>query len=192
MARAAVKAHAPALYSLAIIQFNGSGGTKNKKDLIGGVTLCARAAVLGHIDAVRELGHCLKDGYGITKNTVAGQRFLIEANIRELTANNHKKFDGVNLTRLPLLVDVGYEMPVQVSHPANRFLTGWFANRVPDPAYNICSYEGCGRPETRTHEFRRCSVCGVRTYCSRGCQARDWTMGHFKSCTPFMRFAGRR
>nr|GEX84919.1 hypothetical protein [Tanacetum cinerariifolium] len=193
MARAAVKAHAPALYSLAIIQFNGSGGTKNKKDLIAGVTLCARAAVLGHIDAVRELGHCLKDGYGVTKNIVAGQRFLIEANIRELTANNPKILAAVNLTRLPLLVDnVVYEVPVQMSHPANRFLTGWFTNRVPDPAYNICSYESCGRPETRTHEFRRCSVCGVRTYCSRGCQARDWTMGHFKTCTPLMRFAGQR
>ncbi|GJZ53096.1 F-box protein-like protein [Tanacetum coccineum] len=74
MARAAVKSHAPALYSLAIIQFNGSGGTKNKKDLIAGVTLCARAAVLGHIDAVRELGHCLKDATVLLTNTVAGQR----------------------------------------------------------------------------------------------------------------------
>ncbi|KAI3694155.1 hypothetical protein L1987_77116 [Smallanthus sonchifolius] len=86
MAKAAIRFHAPALYSLAIIQFNGSGGSKNVKDLIGGVTLCARAAFLGHIDALRELGHCFKDGYGIGKNIAEGRRFLIEANARELAA----------------------------------------------------------------------------------------------------------
>nr|XP_043608250.1 F-box protein At1g67340-like [Erigeron canadensis] len=170
MAKAAIASHAPALYSLAIIQFNGSGGTKNVKDLIGGVTLCARAAFLGHIDALRELGYCLKDGYGISKNVTEGQRFLLQANARELNA----------------MYDPRASVAGRVGHPANRFLASWFVNRVPDPALRICCYAGCGRPETRMHEFRRCSVCGVMNYCSRGCQARDWTMGHFKSCRPLV------
>lgn len=52
MAKAVVKSHAPTLYSLALIQFNDSGGLKKEKDLHVGVVLCARAAFLGHIDAL--------------------------------------------------------------------------------------------------------------------------------------------
>ena len=54
MAKAVIASHAPALYSLAIIQFNGSGGGKKGKDLKAGVTLCARTTFLGHIDALPE------------------------------------------------------------------------------------------------------------------------------------------
>ncbi|KAI3701686.1 hypothetical protein L6452_26945 [Arctium lappa] len=61
MAKEAIKSHASALYSLALIQFNGSGGLKDAKDLRVGVALCARAAFLGHVDALRELGHCLQE-----------------------------------------------------------------------------------------------------------------------------------
>ncbi|RLN09500.1 zinc finger CCCH domain-containing protein 28-like [Panicum miliaceum] len=61
LARAAVGGHAAALYSLAVIQFNGSGGAKSDRDLRAGAALCARAAALGHVDALRELGHCLQD-----------------------------------------------------------------------------------------------------------------------------------
>ncbi|KAL2454185.1 F-box protein [Abeliophyllum distichum] len=49
-----------------------------------GVALCARAAVFGHIDALRELGHCLQDGYGVKQNIGEGRRFLVLANAREL------------------------------------------------------------------------------------------------------------
>eukprot|EP00252_Welwitschia_mirabilis_P012475 TRINITY_DN2754_c0_g3_i1.p1 TRINITY_DN2754_c0_g3~~TRINITY_DN2754_c0_g3_i1.p1 ORF type:complete len:430 (-),score=-7.51 TRINITY_DN2754_c0_g3_i1:954-2243(-) len=86
MAKAAVASHAPALHSLAIIQFNGSGGTKTNRDLKAGVALCARAAALGHIDAMRELGHCLQDGYGVPKNITEGRRLLLQANAREASA----------------------------------------------------------------------------------------------------------
>lgn len=86
MAKAAIASHAPALYSLAVIQFNGSGGSKTDKDLRAGVALCARAAFLGHVDALRELGHCLQDGYGVKKNIAEGRRFLIQANARELAS----------------------------------------------------------------------------------------------------------
>ncbi|KAJ0972651.1 hypothetical protein J5N97_020610 [Dioscorea zingiberensis] len=86
MARAAMASHAAALYSLAIIQFNGSGGSKSDKDLRAGAALCARAALLGHVDALRELGHCLQDGYGVRRSVPDGRRFLLYANARELAA----------------------------------------------------------------------------------------------------------
>ncbi|KVE43982.1 Tetratricopeptide-like helical, partial [Cynara cardunculus var. scolymus] len=60
--------------------FNGSGGLKNDKDLRAGVALCARATFLGHADAIRELGHCLQDGYGVRKNVEEGHRLLVQAN----------------------------------------------------------------------------------------------------------------
>lgn len=86
MAKAAIASHPVALYSLAVIQFNGSGDPKRDKNLKAGVFLCAKAAALGHIDAIRELGHCLQDGYGIKKNVIEGRRFLVEANAREAEA----------------------------------------------------------------------------------------------------------
>ncbi|CAI0627291.1 unnamed protein product [Linum tenue] len=133
MAKAAISSHAPSLYSLAVIQFNGSGGSKSDKDLRAGVALCARAAFLGHIDALRELGHCLQDGYGVRQNIAEGRRFLVQG-------------------------------------------------------LRLCSHFGCGRPETRKHEFRRCSVCGTVNYCSRACQALDWKLRHKAECAPAERW----
>eukprot|EP00249_Psilotum_nudum_P025324 c29681_g1_i1 orf=102-1421(-) len=86
IAKAAISSHSHALHSLAVIQFNGSGGTRKDKNLKAGVSLCARAASLGHVDAMRELGHCLQDGYGVTKNVSEGRRLLLEANAREAAA----------------------------------------------------------------------------------------------------------
>lgn len=210
MAKAAMKSHAPALYSLAVIQFNGSGGTKNDKDLRAGVALCARAAFLGHIDALRELGHCLQDGYGVKQNVTEGRRFLVQANARELAAvlssvnnNNCKLTWSINPvpnpnprirfvagSGCPLLSDFGCNVPVQEPHPANRFMTEWFAVRggCPGSGIRLCSHSGCGRPETRNHEFRRCSVCGVVNYCSRACQALDWKLRHKAECAPVERW----
>ncbi|XP_028771926.1 F-box protein At1g67340 [Neltuma alba] len=212
LAKAAINSHAPALYSLAVIQFNGSGGTKNDKDLRAGVALCARAAFLGHIDALRELGHCLQDGYGVRQNIIEGRRFLIQANARELAAVlsssaapgmptrswltwNLRQVSQPQLRHLavsgcPLLSDFGCNVPVPEAHPANRFLTEWFAARggFPGPGLRLCSHVGCGRPETRRHEFRRCSVCGTVNYCSRACQALDWKFRHKVECTPVERW----
>nr|KYP52940.1 F-box protein At1g67340 family [Cajanus cajan] len=151
MAKAAINSHARALYSLAVIQFNGSGGTKSDKDLRAGVALCARAAFLGHVDALRELGHCLQDGYGVRQNISEGRRFLVQANARELAA------------------------VMSTGAAARHWLT-------------LCSHAGCGRPETRKHEFRRCSVCGAVNYCSRACQALDWKFRHKKECAPVERW----
>ncbi|KAL4384234.1 hypothetical protein GQ457_15G003770 [Hibiscus cannabinus] len=213
MAKAAIGSHAPALYSLAVVQFNGSGGSKNDKNLRAGVALCARAAFLGHIDALRELGHCLQDGYGVRQNIAEGRRFLVQANARELAAvlsstaaassikmnswltwsshptpcasQSHHALPGC-----PLLSDFGCNVPAPEAHPANRFLVEWFDARggMPGAGLRLCSHVGCGRPETRKHEFRRCSVCGAVNYCSRACQALDWKLRHKAECAPVERW----
>ncbi|KAE9610488.1 hypothetical protein Lal_00029729 [Lupinus albus] len=202
MAKAAMNSHAPALYSLAVIQFNGSGGTKNDKDLRAGVALCARAAFLGHVDALRELGHCLQDGYGVRQNIVEGRRFLIQANARELaavlsppeTAAARQWYWSFNprLGHLgcPLLSDFGCNVPAPEAHPASRFMLEWFSvnGGSPGSGLRLCSHVGCGRPETRNHEFRRCSVCGAVNYCSRACQALDWKFRHKAECAPVDRW----
>ena len=206
-----MKSHAPALHSLAVIQFNGSGGSKDDKDLRAGVALCARAAFLGHIDALRELGHCLQDGYGVRQNVMEGRRFLVQANARELAAvwgpgsnptrtsltwsvvpspnpNTNPRFQY--LAGCPLLSDYGCNVPAPEPHPANRFMINWFAGRggSAGPNRRLCSHSGCGRPETRKREFRRCSVCGAVNYCSRACQALDWKSRHKVECVPVERW----
>ncbi|CAI9280534.1 unnamed protein product [Lactuca saligna] len=227
MAKAAIKSHAPALYSLALIQFNGSGGLKNDKDLRAGVALCARAAFLGHIDALRELGHCLQDGYGVRKNITEGRRLLVQANARELASvlrvfnnspsppssgwqfHNHQQprptpppsyqTGAPNPPTNPsdfdiqLFSDYGFNLTGRELHPANRFLVEWFGSRedrFPGLGIRICSYKGCGRPETRKNEFRRCSGCGKVNYCSRGCQAHDWRVHHKVECAPMEEWVG--
>ncbi|XP_062225441.1 F-box protein At5g50450-like [Phragmites australis] len=223
MAAAAVGGHREALYSLAVIQFNGSGGSKDDRDLRAGAALCARAASLGHVDALRELGHCLQDGYGVLRSVLDGRRLLIQANARELaaavtasasllragTGNNGGK---ASRRHSCLLSDFGCRAAAAAAgetHAANRFLVDWFASRplaasavgavagTPSAAEDdgagagdlrLCSHALCGRPETRRHEFRRCSVCGVVNYCSRACQALHWKMAHKAECTPMERW----
>ncbi|XP_022994416.1 F-box protein At5g50450-like [Cucurbita maxima] len=199
MAKAAIKSHPLALYSLAIVQFNGSGGSKSDKNLRAGVALCGRAACLGHIDALRELGHCLQDGYGVAQNASEGRRLLIEANARELASITNSSLRRLNCSvdrpsttdsSGSLLSDFGYNIPAPEVHPANQFLRDWFTSGRGFIAegLRLCSNSGCGRPETRLHEFRRCSVCGNVNYCSRGCQALDWKLQHKTECAPFDRW----
>ena len=83
LVRAAQTCHPAALHSLAIIFFNGSGDRASDRNLALGVLLCASAAQQGHVEALRELGHCLQDGYGVAKNVSEGRRLLLEANLRE-------------------------------------------------------------------------------------------------------------
>ncbi|KAL6973047.1 hypothetical protein U1Q18_027222 [Sarracenia purpurea var. burkii] len=214
MAKAAIRSHAPALYSLAVIQFNGSGGSKTDKDLRAGVALCARAAYLGHIDALRELGHCLQDGYGVRRDVAEGRRLLVQANAREIASvlravapashhhvltwqvENQPRRNGISagsadpdfVVRCSLMSDFGCDASAREVHPANRFLTEWFGSRESDHWLRLCSHGGCGRPESRRNEFRRCSACGTVNYCSRGCQAQDWKLRHKAECTPLDRW----
>ncbi|XP_072953435.1 F-box protein At5g50450-like isoform X2 [Typha angustifolia] len=192
MARAAMGCHAAALYSLAVIQFNGSGGSKDDKDLRGGAALCARSAALGHVDALRELGHCLQDGYGVRRSVAAGRRLLLQANARELAAAGGGE-PAARHDRRHLLSDFGCHVATVEGHAANRFMAEWFAGKEEDAegegdGRRLCSHVGCGRRETRRHEFRRCSVCGIVNYCSRACQAMHWKMVHKAECAPMERW----
>lgn len=193
MAKAAIKSYAPALYSLALIQFNGSGGLKNDKDLRAGVALCARAAFLGHIDALRELGHCLQDGYGVRKNVAEGRRLLVQANARELSSVLRAKDLNKTDFDLELYSDYGINVTVREMHPASKFLVEWFGSREDElsgQGLRMCCNKSCGRPETRRNEFRRCSGCGKVNYCSRGCQAHDWREHHKVECAPMEEWVG--
>lgn len=145
MAAAAVGGHREALYSLAVIQFNGSGGSKDDRDLRAGAALCARAASLGHVDALRELGHCLQDGYGVRRDPAEGRRLLVAANARELSlalaaaaASAAYPFaslpigavaGGGGVSTSPLLSDFGWSLPEAEPHTANQFMSDWWAAR---------------------------------------------------------------
>ncbi|KAL8137817.1 hypothetical protein V2J09_003818 [Rumex salicifolius] len=204
MAKAAIGGHAQAMFSLAVIQFNGSGGAKSDRDLRAGVALCGRAAFFGHIDALRELGHCLQDGYGVRQSIVEGRRFLVQANAKEFAAvmsadpskawitcntdHRHQSAEIISPAGCPLLSDFGCDIPPLDAHPANRFLVDWFAERGGVEELILCSHNACGRPETRPNEFRRCSVCGKANYCSRACQALDWKLRHKDKCAAALRW----
>ncbi|KAL6659685.1 hypothetical protein ACP70R_002514 [Stipagrostis hirtigluma subsp. patula] len=181
LARAAAGGHAAALYALAVVEFNGSsGGGKADKDPSAGVALCARAAWLGHVPALRELGHCLQDGYGARRDAAAGRRLLLHAAARELLSRHYRRRgDGAE----------------DDNDAASRFMMEWWAlNRKAPPTardgggegddtdLRLCSHARCGRRETRRHEFRRCSACGSASYCSRACQALDWKRAHRGQC----------
>ncbi|CAI7780251.1 unnamed protein product [Closterium sp. NIES-53] len=109
LVQAAKAGHAAALHSLSIIHFNGSGlptsgvegsgaaegggaaeGNAGRRKLRGnrkvgmGMLLCVAAAKAGHPDALRELGLCLQDGFGIKRSVAQGRLLLVEANLREL------------------------------------------------------------------------------------------------------------
>ncbi|CAI5534133.1 unnamed protein product [Closterium sp. Naga37s-1] len=94
LVQAAKAGHPGALHSLAVVHFNGSGGAVPERKLSVGVLLCASAAQQGHVAALRELGHCLQDGYGIKKNVAEGRRLLMEANLREFAASQVLSGEG--------------------------------------------------------------------------------------------------
>ncbi|KAM7273772.1 hypothetical protein ACFE04_028436 [Oxalis oulophora] len=203
MAKAAINSHALALYSLAVIQFNGSGRpTKNDKNLCSGVTLCARAATLGDNDALRELGHCLQDGYGVNKNITQGRRLLFQAYRRELAMSlsfSHYHHEVCHVTVLPdqcklnlgqtgsNIMSSGQNVgPLLIKvHHVNVFLKEWYESGMGGQLGNglhLCSNILCGRPEFRVGEFRMCSICHKVRYCSRVCQELDWKLKHKFMC----------
>ncbi|KAL2489185.1 F-box protein [Forsythia ovata] len=138
--------------NLTIFIFNGSGGSKNNKDLRTGVALSTRATFMGHIDAIRELGHCLQDGYGAKQNIAEGHRFFVQANARKLAAvlatvapsalnsgswliwNPLLHHQHVAVTRCPLLSDFRCNVPAPESHSVNPFLSDWFLGCDGNPA----------------------------------------------------------
>jgi TPR repeat protein len=183
MAAAAVGGHREALYSLAVIQFNGSGGSKDDRDLRAGAALCARAASLGHVDALRELGHCLQDGYGVRRSVLDGRRLLIQANARELAAAvaasasllraaTGKPAAAASRRHSCLLSDFGCHAAAPKAggeaHAANRFLVDWFASRPLAGGGGGARKNGDGDDDEDDGEGREeemvhvCCVCMVR------------------------------
>ncbi|NP_001347143.1 F-box protein [Zea mays] len=180
LARAAVGGHAAALYSLAVIQFNGSGGAKSDRDLRAGAALCARAASLGHVDALRELGHCLQDGYGVRRDPAEGRRLLVAANARELTLALSAAASRHAVAALPfaaaagvvgggggcpLLSDFGWSLPEAEPHAANQFMVDWWASRCAAQAGGKKDGDGSGVDgDGDGAELRLCSHvrCGRR------------------------------
>ncbi|CAI7845506.1 unnamed protein product [Closterium sp. NIES-53] len=79
LAQAAEAGHGAAMYSLAIINFHGSGGASDDANPEVGVELSWRAARLGFLPALQELGHCFLDGYGVAQRTSLGQLLLQHA-----------------------------------------------------------------------------------------------------------------
>lgn len=120
LSRAAELGNADALYALSIIHFNGSGGSRNDRDMSTAINLCAKAAALGHIEALRELGHCLQDGYGIPQNIPEGRKLLMEANVCELVAMARQEaVAAINSGKMPLLPASKVQT---VSHPTGRYV----------------------------------------------------------------------
>jgi hypothetical protein len=198
LARAAVGGHAAALYSLAVIQFNGSGGAKSDRDLRAGAALCARAAALGHVDALRELGHCLQDGYGVRRDPAEGRRLLVAANARELTlalaaaaASSRHPFAAAEVPLgaaaaaaaaaataggCPLLSDFGWSLPEAEPHAASQFMVDWWAShdahaaagKKPDAGEGTVDSDG-GGAELRLCSHVRCGRRETRRHEFRRC-----------------------
>lgn len=158
LGRAAGGGHAPALYALAVVQFNGSGGGKADKDARAGVALCARAAWLGHTPALREHLSWKK--------------------------HNHGHHDGSAAEDAVSRFMVAWWDSHRAKAAARGCLPGEHGDGEHDGGEDLrlCSHARCGRRETRRHEFRRCSVCGAASYCSRACQALDWKRAHRAQC----------
>ena len=110
--------------------------------------------------SVPELGHCLQEGYGVKKNGREGRRLLVQAN-----------------------------MTVAEVHPVNLFLREWFESGLGEveDGLRLCGHIGCGRAETRQHEFGWCSVCRKVYYCSGACHSLDWILRHKMECSPMER-----
>ncbi|CAI7913489.1 unnamed protein product [Closterium sp. NIES-54] len=83
LAKAALAGHAAAMYVLSVVHFNGSGMAQAQRNLPVALALCARAASLGHTPAMRELGYCLHDGYGLPRDAAQAQQLLLEAEALE-------------------------------------------------------------------------------------------------------------
>src|SRR5436190_22369399 len=97
-----------------------------------------------------------------------GRRFLVQANARELAAVLPTMTWQSAVSRLcvsghlPPAERFQVQCPSAEVHMGSRFLVDWFTlNWVGGSdceGLRLCSNSGCERPETRRHEFRRCSV----------------------------------
>ncbi|KAM0901059.1 hypothetical protein ACQ4PT_020252 [Festuca glaucescens] len=126
---AAVGGHRDAFYSSAVIQFSGSGGSKDDRDLHAGAALYAPAASLGHVDALGELGYCLQDSYGVRYSLLDGRRLLIQDNASEVEAASASLFKAFRGATGACSATSGAAAATGDAHAANRFLSEWFVSR---------------------------------------------------------------
>ncbi|KAJ3671878.1 hypothetical protein LUZ60_007957 [Juncus effusus] len=197
--KAAQRSHSGALYSLAIIYFNGSGsmagGLSCQCDPDSAATLCIKSANLGNLDAMREVAYCLQNGLGVPCSPVAAHRLLVRANTLELIKTKNTSSNCHLIPQSPrrhrkdssLLTNYGfYEKMGKEVHAANKFMVEWWwlaqGGEKGEDGLNMCSNILCGRRETRPNGFRRCSACGVTMYCSHACQEMHWKMEHGLTC----------
>ncbi|KAJ3671879.1 hypothetical protein LUZ60_007958 [Juncus effusus] len=195
LARAAESFHPEAMYSLAVIQFNGSGYLKGgphcQHNPQNALRLCDLSASVCHPDSLREVGYCLWNGRDPSHCPRLAASYILKAEEVELQNSsgspsgspNHSD-DGTIITNYGFYMENGRKV-----HPANRFLLEWWwlmdkdqNNREEDHGLKLCGHMFCGRRETRNCEFRRCSICGKTAYCSYACQEIDWKMEHRNMC----------
>lgn len=128
--------------------FNGSGGSDESKYPEDGAVLCTRASYLGHMHATYDLAHCYANGLGVGKDVDEAKRLRRRAS---------------SLKKSPMQrcqVDV------------HRFMREWYESGrgVLAEGLWICSYNKCGRVETRVREFPVCKHCRTMRYCSHACR----------------------
>ncbi|CAI5472536.1 unnamed protein product [Closterium sp. Yama58-4] len=128
--------HAASLHAASILSFNGSGLGQQSKDIKVGVALCARAAALGHTEAMRELGHCLLDGYGVRQDVQEGWRMLLEAQAAELSPESSSHVSSLS----SLLASGGKRKSEADSGVAAKKMRGF------DPLGNVAAV-GCAEQE---------------------------------------------
>ncbi|KAJ3701450.1 hypothetical protein LUZ61_005155 [Rhynchospora tenuis] len=188
--KAATGSHAEALYSLAIIHFNGCDGGEDgfyyQTNPNTAANLCIKSAKLGNINALRELGYCFQSGFGLPPSPAAAYRLLEKANTLDLNAstsstNLHSCHRRRRSRDFSLLTNYGYLG--RTVHPANAFMVEWWwLGDKGEDGLHMCSNVLCGRKETRKNGFRRCSRCGITVYCSHACQEVHWNMEHGITC----------
>uniref|UniRef100_A0A6V7QUU1 MYND-type domain-containing protein n=1 Tax=Ananas comosus var. bracteatus TaxID=296719 RepID=A0A6V7QUU1_ANACO len=195
MARAAMGSHAGALYALAIIQFNGSGGAKGDKDLRAGWR-CARAPPPSATSTP-----CASSA------TASRTATACAATSPRAAASSSRPTPASSPPSSPPPPAAGGACPPRPSPAAGAArccrtsggacpagaapgqpVPGGVVGGGRGMGLRMCSHAGCGRSETRRHEFRRCSVCGAVNYCSRACQALHWKLVHKADCTPMDRW----
>ncbi|KAJ1391641.1 F-box-like domain superfamily [Sesbania bispinosa] len=114
----------------------GERKRNNDKDLRAGGLYAHARSFLGHIDALRELGHVLQDGYWVPP---AGTE-----------ASGYRRVGFC-----PLLSDFWLQRAGPGGAPSEPVMTEWFAIRGGVTRFGneaVFTFAVCGRPETRKHE----------------------------------------
>ncbi|KAL6994379.1 hypothetical protein U1Q18_012483 [Sarracenia purpurea var. burkii] len=187
-------------YLLAVIQFNSSGSSKKTRIFEQGWRYVRKSPFLATSTNSTSSVNVYRMGTRVRQNVAEGQRFLVQANAREigvvlsmipttltfsswLTWNQLPPHHEMNKPGVgvgcPLLSDFSCNVSAPEAHPANHFLADWFAAGV-TPLLRSSGYVRTpdvvdGDKKARVSPV---SVYDAVNYCSRACQALDWNMRH--------------